>query len=120
MCSMPTPCNRRHQPWSGALTALLLGASLVVPLQTPGARAQGWAPALPPNRPLPAPGPMALPSQPSALGTPRLASQVSCPTLQQRLLTVIGSESAVWSVSVADPSGRLLADVNGQIGRAHV
>jgi D-alanyl-D-alanine carboxypeptidase/D-alanyl-D-alanine-endopeptidase (penicillin-binding protein 4) len=56
---------------------------------------------------------MALPSQPAALGAPRLASQISCPSLQQRLLAVIGSESSVWSVSVADPSGRLLADVNG-------
>jgi D-alanyl-D-alanine carboxypeptidase/D-alanyl-D-alanine-endopeptidase (penicillin-binding protein 4) len=56
---------------------------------------------------------MQLPPQPAALGSPVLASQVSCPTLQQRLLTVIGSESSRWSVSVADPNGRLLADVNG-------
>jgi D-alanyl-D-alanine carboxypeptidase/D-alanyl-D-alanine-endopeptidase (penicillin-binding protein 4) len=55
-----------------------------------------------------------LPSQPAALATPQLSSQVSCPALQQRLLAAVGGEASVWSVSVADPSGRLLADVNGQ------
>lgn len=103
-----------HRPrLRAALPALVLGASLGAPLSIPEARAQGWAPALPPNRSLTAPGAMALPPQPSALAAPSLASQVSCPTLQQRLLAVIGSEAPVWSVSVADPSGRLLADVNG-------
>lgn len=105
------PCRRLSL--SGALPVLLLGVTLVAPLQAPAARAQGWAPALPPNRPLTAPGSMDLPAQPSALGTPRLAAQVSCPTLQQRLLALVGSEASIWSVSVADPSGRLLADVNG-------
>ena len=98
---------------NGSLPALALGVALTAPLLSPAARAQGWAPALPPNRPLAAPAPMALPPQPSALAAPRLASQVSCPGLQQRLLGVIGSEASLWSVSVADPSGQLLADVNG-------
>ncbi len=109
----PSLRPRRRLPLSGALPVVLLGSSLAAPLLTTAARAQAWVPALPPNRPLSAPGSMALPSQPAALGAPRLATQVSCPTLQQRLLAAIGSEAPVWSVSVADPSGRLLADVNG-------
>ncbi len=95
------------------MPAVLLGVCLSAPFLAAASHAQSWAPALPANRPLAAPGAMALPSQPPALSAPRLASQLSCPTLQQRLLSVIGSESSVWSVSVADPSGRLLADVNG-------
>ncbi len=47
------------------------------------------------------------------IGLPRLQSQVSCPALQQRLAAVLGGEAVAWSVSVADPSGRLLADLNG-------
>jgi serine-type D-Ala-D-Ala carboxypeptidase/endopeptidase (penicillin-binding protein 4) len=50
---------------------------------------------------------------PPPVGLPVLQSQVSCPALQQRLAAVIGAEAAVWSVSVADGNGRLLADVNG-------
>lgn len=103
----------RRLSLSGALPALMIGASLAAPLLGSPVRAQGWAPALPPNQSLSAPGSMGLPSQPAALAAPRLASQVSCPSLQQRLLGVIGSEASAWSVSVADPSGRLLADVNG-------
>jgi len=91
---------------------LILG-SLAAALPPGAALAQGWAPALPANRPLTAPGSLALPSQPPALGAPRLAEQVSCPSLQQRLLTLVGPEAPVWSVSVADPNGRLLADING-------
>jgi D-alanyl-D-alanine carboxypeptidase/D-alanyl-D-alanine-endopeptidase (penicillin-binding protein 4) len=33
--------------------------------------------------------------------------------LQRRIASAVGSEAAVWSVSVADGSGRLLADING-------
>ena len=50
---------------------------------------------------------------PPPIGLPLLQSQVSCPALQQRLAGVIGSEAGVWSVSVADGNGRLLADLNG-------
>jgi serine-type D-Ala-D-Ala carboxypeptidase/endopeptidase (penicillin-binding protein 4) len=50
---------------------------------------------------------------PPPLGLPVLQGQVSCPALQQRLAAVVGPEAAVWSVSVADGSGRLLADING-------
>ena len=56
---------------------------------------------------------IALPPAPPPLGLPQLQSQVSCPALQSRLRQVLGAESNVWSVSVADGSGRLLADLNG-------
>jgi len=42
---------------------------------------------------------------------------VSCPALQQRVASVIGPEADVWSVTVADARGRLLADVNGTTSR---
>ena len=50
---------------------------------------------------------------PPPIGLPQLQSQVSCPALQQRLQAAVGGEASVWSVSVADGSGRLLADING-------
>ncbi|MFQ6537144.1 MULTISPECIES: D-alanyl-D-alanine carboxypeptidase/D-alanyl-D-alanine endopeptidase [Aphanothece] len=53
------------------------------------------------------------PPSPPPIGFPQLQSQVSCPALQQRLQAVLGGETAVWSVSIADSRGRLLADVNG-------
>ena len=100
------------------LTSVLLGGSLALPLLAPipalasPAPALG-APALPPSRGL-RPVPLAaLPELPAPNGLPRLQSQVSCPALQQRVATLVGSESYAWSISVADPSGRLLADVNG-------
>jgi D-alanyl-D-alanine carboxypeptidase/D-alanyl-D-alanine-endopeptidase (penicillin-binding protein 4) len=46
-----------------------------------------------------------------------LHGQVSCPALQRRLRAIVGGEAAVWSISVADAQGRLLADVNGQASR---
>ena len=54
-----------------------------------------------------------LPSAPPPVGLPQLQQQVSCPALQQRLLAAVGSEASVWSVSVVDAQGRLLADLNG-------
>ena len=50
---------------------------------------------------------------PPPVGLPLLQSQISCPLLQRRIASAVGSEAAVWSVSVADGSGRLLADING-------
>ena len=50
---------------------------------------------------------------PPPLGLPQLQEQLSCLPLQQRLQATIGAEAAVWSVTVADGSGRLLADING-------
>ncbi|MFM7312476.1 MAG: D-alanyl-D-alanine carboxypeptidase/D-alanyl-D-alanine-endopeptidase [Cyanobium sp.] len=59
------------------------------------------------------PSPMGLPQQPAPLAVPQLSSQISCPALQQRVQAAVGSEASVWSVSIADPGGRLLADLNG-------
>jgi len=55
----------------------------------------------------------ALPVAPPPVGLPQLQQQVSCPALQQRVRAAVAAEAAVWSVSVADGSGRLLADLNG-------
>lgn len=55
-----------------------------------------------------------LPPLPPPVGLPQLQERVSCPALQQRLVAVVGREAPVWSVSVADPAGRLLADLNGR------
>jgi D-alanyl-D-alanine carboxypeptidase/D-alanyl-D-alanine-endopeptidase (penicillin-binding protein 4) len=101
---------------------MLLGLGLAAPAamlpQLAPAQAQAimpaiGAPALSPDQPIPPLPLLGLPSQPAALGNPQLASQISCPTLQRRIQALIGSEAPVWSVTVADPSGRLLADVNG-------
>ncbi|MFM7085696.1 MAG: D-alanyl-D-alanine carboxypeptidase/D-alanyl-D-alanine-endopeptidase [Cyanobium sp.] len=128
------PAARRTSPESArpprpalggviSLLALVLGAPLIPSLLPLTARAQlvdsatgtslDGSPALPPQRPVaPAPS-LQLPPQPAALGTPLLGEQVVCPTLQQRLLATLAGEASLWSVSVADPRGRLLADVNG-------
>ena len=53
------------------------------------------------------------PAAPPPVGLPQLQRQVSCPALQQRIASVVGGEAWVWSVTVADAQGRLLADVNG-------
>ena len=117
ICRTPEGCRIR------TAASLIIGAALAVPatLTLPvSAQAQVQAfspppglPALPPNRPVRPARPLALPAQTAALGTPQLANEISCPSLQQRLTAVLAGESAVWSVTVADPSGRLLADVNG-------
>ena len=73
----------------------------------------GW-PAIAPIKPLiPAKLLANLPAPPPPVGLPQLQSQVSCPSLQQRVASVIGGEAWAWSFSVADSSGRLLADING-------
>jgi len=70
-------------------------------------------PALPPTYGLKAPSaPLSVP-RPATIGLPILQSQVSCPTLQQRVASLVGGEASVWSITVADGNGRLLADVNG-------
>ncbi|MBM5827688.1 MAG: D-alanyl-D-alanine carboxypeptidase [Cyanobacteria bacterium M_surface_7_m2_040] len=58
-----------------------------------------------------------LPGAPPPVGLPQLQQQVSCPALQQRLATLVGGEASVWSISIADPNGRLLADLNGLVPR---
>jgi D-alanyl-D-alanine carboxypeptidase/D-alanyl-D-alanine-endopeptidase (penicillin-binding protein 4) len=95
--------------------AILLMAGSTSPLGT-----AAWAqttPALPSPRAL-RPLPMAaLPEAPPPVGMPRLAGEVSCPLLQRQVAQALGSEQSRWSVSVADGSGRLLADVNGRLPR---
>ncbi len=60
------------------------------------------------------PAPLAqLPAAPPPIGLPKLQNQVSCPALQQRVQSVLGGEAGVWSVTIADGRGQLLADVNG-------
>ncbi|MEB3275576.1 MAG: D-alanyl-D-alanine carboxypeptidase, partial [Cyanobacteriota bacterium] len=60
---------------------------------------------------------VSLPGAPPPIGLPLLQSQVSCPALQQRIAALAGGEASVWSITVADPSGRLLADLNGLVPR---
>lgn len=61
-----------------------------------------------------APAPLAtLPPAPPPIGLPLLQSQASCPALQQRVQGIVGAEAPVWSITVADGQGRLLADLNG-------
>ena len=88
--------------WLSATASLVAIGSTLIPLT-----AQALEPVTIPSltaSSLPAPPP---------IGLPQLQSQVSCPALQQRIQAVVGGESPVWSISVADGSGRLLADING-------
>ena len=59
----------------------------------------------------------AMPLSPPPLGLPQLQHQVSCPALQTRVAAQVGAEAGVWSISIADSQGRLLADLNGSIPR---
>jgi D-alanyl-D-alanine carboxypeptidase/D-alanyl-D-alanine-endopeptidase (penicillin-binding protein 4) len=60
------------------------------------------------------PGTLAtMPTAPPPIGLPQLQSQLSCPALQQRLLATVGGQASVWSITIADSQGRLLADLNG-------
>jgi len=54
-----------------------------------------------------------MPTAPPPIGLPQLQSQLSCPALQQRLLATVGGQASVWSITIADSQGRLLADLNG-------
>ncbi|MEX0588644.1 MAG: D-alanyl-D-alanine carboxypeptidase/D-alanyl-D-alanine-endopeptidase [Cyanobium sp.] len=91
------------------IALLLLPGSALLPAAVLGQR----LPAVPSPLQL-EPVPLAsLPPLPPPLGLPQLQTQVSCPALQQRLLATVGSQASVWSVSIADAQGRLLADLNG-------
>lgn len=106
----------RFLPTAARLTrsalATCAGLTLLAPL-APGGAALA-SPALPPlrggQRLVPV---MPLPPLTPALGVPTLGSEPSCPALQQRLAAQLAGEREVWSVTIADASGRLLADVNG-------
>ena len=105
-------------PLKGLATALALPAMLALPtgLATSAALALPPMLALAPVG-LGAQGLASLPPLPAPLGLPQLQQQVSCPALQQRIAAVVGSEAPVWSISVVDPGGRLLADLNGRTPR---
>lgn len=93
--------------------ALLAAAGLGLAPMAQASAEPSLAPALPPRTPLRAAPQLTLPAEPPALARPVLQSQVSCPGLQQRIASVVGGEAWAWSISVADPAGRLLADLNG-------
>jgi D-alanyl-D-alanine carboxypeptidase/D-alanyl-D-alanine-endopeptidase (penicillin-binding protein 4) len=84
------------------LLAALLPLSINLPLQ-----------ALEVTNTVPTVTTSSFPAAPPPVGLPQLQQQVSCPALQQRLASAVGGEASVWSVSVADSRGRLLADLNG-------
>jgi D-alanyl-D-alanine carboxypeptidase/D-alanyl-D-alanine-endopeptidase (penicillin-binding protein 4) len=105
-----TGCHRR--PLSLRVVAMLLVAGSTGPLGM-AAWAQE-APALPSARSLRSLPMAALPVAPPPVGMPRLAGEVSCPLLQRQVAQALGDEQSRWSISVADGSGRLLADVNGR------
>ncbi len=84
-------------------TLLATLATALITLPAPPLRAQDQALPL-----------ASLPPVPPPVGLPQLQSLASCPGLQQRLIATVGAESSVWSVTVADGGGRLLADLNGQ------
>ncbi|MFM9109258.1 MAG: D-alanyl-D-alanine carboxypeptidase/D-alanyl-D-alanine-endopeptidase [Prochlorococcaceae cyanobacterium] len=58
--------------------------------------------------------PMAPPPAVAPAVASLLQARVSCPALQRRLEAAVGAEASVWSVTVVDGRGQLLADVNGQ------
>ena len=96
----------------------------MAPLKTPakrqlllrlsGVHALGLALALAPAAALAQQVPLAtLPPLPPPVGLPQLQAQLSCPALQQRLLATVAGQASVWSITIADAQGRLLADLNG-------
>jgi D-alanyl-D-alanine carboxypeptidase/D-alanyl-D-alanine-endopeptidase (penicillin-binding protein 4) len=91
---------------SRLLLAALLPLSISLPLR-----------ALEVSSDVPTVATSSFPAAPPPVGLPQLQQQVSCPVLQQRIRSAVGGEAAVWSVSVADVNGRLLADVNGTKAR---
>jgi D-alanyl-D-alanine carboxypeptidase/D-alanyl-D-alanine-endopeptidase (penicillin-binding protein 4) len=117
LCSHPLSPTQRVRAGRG-LALLLFGVTAISPILTVrAASAQEAGPALPGRgRPRP-PRLAALPPLPPPVGSPQLQSQISCPALQQRIAYLVGPEADVWSVTVADAQGRLLADVNGTVSR---
>lgn len=93
----------------GLILAGLVG-STVPPRATGATPAQTDAP--PTEIPL-----VALPEAPPPVGLPMLQAQVSCPLLQNRVQRIVGGEASVWSITVADAQGRVLADLNGARSR---
>ena len=50
-------------------------------------------------------------------GQAMLSGGALCPAMQTALESAVGSEERVWSVSVLDQRGQLLADLNGGVPR---
>ncbi len=101
------------RPTTGAVRLLPLVLCGAIATPQAGLAQSTWKPALPPNTPQASLPLVRLPELPPPTGVPVLQAQVSCPSLQQRVLQVLAGESSAWSVTVADAGGRLLADVNG-------
>ena len=60
---------------------------------------------------------LAPPPPPGNQALPILRIGASCQPLQQAIQNDLGASAQAWSVSVVDPTGALLADVNGAIPR---
>jgi D-alanyl-D-alanine carboxypeptidase/D-alanyl-D-alanine-endopeptidase (penicillin-binding protein 4) len=90
-----------------------LGSAVAAPRPALASLALDRQPALAPNTGLRALPTANLPELPPPSGTPVLQTSVSCPSLQQRVVSLLGGEAFAWSVTVADGGGRLLAEVNG-------
>lgn len=100
-----------------ALNQTIIGAGLLSALVMPATAktAPSLSEVLMPNR---ASAPvLAPPPPPSNQALPLLRLGGRCPSLQRAIETDIGGSAPAWSVSVMDPSGALLADVNGSIPR---
>ena len=69
------------------------------------------------TREVPSAAVLAPPPPASNQALPLLRPGLSCVPLQRAINNDIGASAAAWSVSVVDPSGALLADVNGGIPR---
>jgi len=107
--------TRAGRPARRAL-ATCTGFALLTPLWLSGAAVAN--PALPGLQSGQRVVPVApLPPLTPALGSPALGNEPSCPALQQRLAANLAGEREMWSVTIADASGRLLADVNGTRSR---
>ena len=98
----PRPQSRTIRGRLRRFIPLLLALPTAAALAPAGVGAQGLA---------------SLPPLPAPLGLPQLQERLSCPALQQRIVAAVGAEAPLWSVSVADPGGRLLADLNGRTPR---
>jgi serine-type D-Ala-D-Ala carboxypeptidase/endopeptidase (penicillin-binding protein 4) len=103
----------RQRRWAGAGPC---GLAALLALQPFAGLAQS-RPAIPAPGPASPPALARLPEPPPPTGLPQLQNQVSCPALQQRIQATLGAEAGAWSISVAEPSGRLLAEVNGRTPR---
>ena len=69
------------------------------------------------TREVPSAAVLAPPPPASNQALPLLRPGLSCMPLHRTINNDIGASAAAWSVSVVDPSGALLADVNGGIPR---